>query len=973
MTTGSNNLQTLYKEFDSTARTVKDHFKDRLKKHQDIIDSLNPKFKIREYQREAIGRCIFYLEEYEGSRPPYHVLFNMATGSGKTLVMAASILYLYKKGYRNFIFFTHLSNIIEKTRENFLKPTSSKYLFSPEISIDDSKVSIKEVNNFEGGSDRDINIIFTTMAGLHNKWQNPRENGLSEDDLVDKKVVLLGDEAHHFSAQTKKLSREEKADNNNWENTILADQDEDFGNNYPGLLHVNQDGQNILLEFTATLDWGDAQITDKYHDKVICRYDLSEFRKDGYSKNVRALQFDTNYLNRCLAAIVVSQYKFKISERSMLKPRAIKPVILFKSNRVNKPDDETKTKGDNPTLVVSNEFKQLFHQEIQQLSAGKLNEIKKICMKSTNNKGNGEGAQIIKKAFKFFEAESISMENLAREIKRAFAPENCLSVDEGAEKELDRDKQLILNSLEDKNNNIRAIFATEKLNEGWDVLNLFDIVRLYDSRDSKDNEPGKTTIQEAQLIGRGARYCPFKLEEADDEYKRKFDADIDNPLAALEVLHYHCTHNPQYISEINKELERSGIGDGNGEKEKYTIEPKEDIPDIDVKVPWQKASVFLNQRIPRPMQKTKQAVKDAIKEWDESGLIFRLGSRGMVEETVGIESGKTTVESTDTPIKTKKIKKKASELGENVFRHALGTYPKANFDVLMKHFSDIKSTSDLIKSIISNVSEFTLEVTDDAALSQEEKLNIARKIVASLLDSIFKSKADYVGTKKYNGKMLGDIFGKTKTGQVNKEGREDYTKYGSKAIKRLVSQPWFAQTSFDNATDQEVAFLEFIDEYYEEIKKSYDYFLMFRNDNHFSIFNTDNDQNREEGETFNPDFLLVLRKKNSKRIITHQVFVEAKGPQFLGGKGKLTFKDGNQGWKEDFLLRIKNEAEIDVADKNIEVMGLPFFNKKIRSGENNERYDVFVEAFKNNLLRNSSDDKAASDSLDVKISRSPPK
>ena len=56
----------------------------------------------------------------------------------------------------------------------------------------------------------------------------------------------------------------------------------------------------------------------------------------------------------------------------------------------------------------------------------------------------------------------------------------------------------------------------QKLNEGWDVLNLFDIVRCYETRDSRFNRPGKTTISEAQLIGRGARYFPFILSESDD-------------------------------------------------------------------------------------------------------------------------------------------------------------------------------------------------------------------------------------------------------------------------------------------------------------------------------------------------------------------------------------------------------------------------------------------------------------------------
>ena len=62
----------------------------------------------------------------------------------------------------------------------------------------------------------------------------------------------------------------------------------------------------------------------------------------------------------------------------------------------------------------------------------------------------------------------------------------------------------------------------ETLNEGWDVLNLFDIVRLYSTRDSA-TKIGKTTLSEAQLIGRGARYYPFEIENYNNKYQRKFD------------------------------------------------------------------------------------------------------------------------------------------------------------------------------------------------------------------------------------------------------------------------------------------------------------------------------------------------------------------------------------------------------------------------------------------------------------------
>lgn len=79
------------------------------------------------------------------------------------------------------------------------------------------------------------------------------------------------------------------------------------------------------------------------------------------------------------------------------------------------------------------------------------------------------------------------------------------------------------------------------LNEGWDVLNLYDIVRLYDTRDANGGKPGKTTMQEAQLIGRGARYMPFR-DPSDDSLpidKRKYDCDVANPCRVVEKLHYH--------------------------------------------------------------------------------------------------------------------------------------------------------------------------------------------------------------------------------------------------------------------------------------------------------------------------------------------------------------------------------------------------------------------------------------------------
>lgn len=87
----------------------------------------------------------------------------------------------------------------------------------------------------------------------------------------------------------------------------------------------------------------------------------------------------------------------------------------------------------------------------------------------------------------------------------------------------------------------------------------FDIVRLYETRDGKNGVPGKTTMKEAQLIGRGARYCPFKITEEQEKYQRKYDNDIDNPLRICETLYYHCWNEPRYISELHTALREIGI------------------------------------------------------------------------------------------------------------------------------------------------------------------------------------------------------------------------------------------------------------------------------------------------------------------------------------------------------------------------------------------------------------------------------
>lgn len=173
-----------------------------------------------------------------------------------------------------------------------------------------------------------------------------------------------------------------------------------------------------------------------------------------------------------------------------------KPVILFKAQR---------------TIEQSRQVKAEFHTLIRGLTAKDIARIRK------------SNIPLVQRAFHFFDENGISDEQLAERLKREFHQDFCLSVNDEKEKE---NYQILVNTLEDKANHIRDIFAVQKLNEGWDVLNLFDIVRCYEIRDSGHNKLGATMLSEAQLIGRGARYFPFVLPQSSNRFRRKFDSDL---------------------------------------------------------------------------------------------------------------------------------------------------------------------------------------------------------------------------------------------------------------------------------------------------------------------------------------------------------------------------------------------------------------------------------------------------------------
>lgn len=851
-----------------------------------IASNLRKELPLRDYQSNAIRNFISFYEDPSLKNSPTHVLFQMATGSGKTLLMAGLILYLYKQGYRNFLFFVNTNNIIYKTKDNFLNQFSSKFLFAENIHIDGKNVDINEVNNFQDTDPDAINICFATIHKLHGDLINVKENCMSFDDFSEDPVVLISDEAHHLNADTKS-SKAVKDDNASWEITV------------ENILSSNN--QNILLEFTATAGLSNKAVKNKYVSKLIYDYELKQFYKDGYSKEIKSLRSDLDLKDRIIQAVLLSQYRLKLFSKHGLN---VKPVILFKSA--------------NSTKSNENSY-ELFQKVISNLTVDKL----EVVLNSKND--------IFKRIREFLTNQEISHESLVQEIKFDFSDEHCLIVDE---KNLNEKSQLLLNSLEDDSNRIRAIFEIKMLDEGWDVLNLFDIVRMYDTRQAGHTKNGKreiskTTISEAQLIGRGARYCPFKINEDDELFKRKYDSDEDNELRICETLLYHCFDEERYISELKEALRHEGL-DLDKDVIRCSYKLKDDFKNTDL---FNSGLVFLNERV-------KKESKDLLSLDDK--LISKIYSyteqsgASELEDLFGSDENKSSV------LKDKvyhfKIKEKAKD-NYSVVHKALRQFREFNFDNLKKHFKDLKSMSDFIfkEEYLGNIEIQIHYFGKD--VSQSTILKALVRNFAEIAKKIGFNESIYKGSIKFKPKKFRNVF-TDKTISVAKAsettgGKGISQKSSQKYSLDLSSEDWYVYN--DNyGTDEEKALVYQFKMYLEKLRKVYSKLYLVRNEQQLSIYSFDG------GNRFEPDFVLFLQKGDGKDFEQMQIFIEPKGENLLK----------QDKWKEEFLLAIKKNTNENPSllseNSHYKIWGFRFTNF---NGKKENRFNEFDQDMKEILTR----------------------
>lgn len=867
----------IYETYDTVSKSGFKNFKEEL---PDYITQ-NLRYPLRSYQQEALGRYLYYKND-DNRAIPEQVLYNMATGSGKTLLMAAIILEKFQQGERNFIFFVNNDNILTKTKDNFLESASGKYLFAEKIVMDGQIVTVREVTDFSDSRGDSINIVFTTIQKLHQDLNTPRENCLSYEQFKDISVVMLADEAHHLNAG---LNTNEKKDNTSWTSTIETIQE--------------TAKKSSIFEFTATIDLTNPTLAQKYKKSLLFKYDLKEFRLDKYSKDVLFHLVDGEVKNRMLQAIIISQYRKKIALKNGIN---LKPLVMFKSQKIAESQKNL------------DEFLNLLENLV---SADILAQRKLVSEMD-------EKSSILKKAFAYFETASISDADLIAELQEDFRQERLLLVDG---KNKNKDSLTLLNTLEQPTNEVRAIFAVDMLNEGWDVLNLFDIVRLYDTRDGKTTRngfvAGKTTNTEKQLIGRGARYYPFVIgDNFDEKYTRKFDENENNELRVIEQLHYHSANNPRYISELKQVLRESGIYDDQNLEERE-LKLKESFKKTRT---YTDGVVWMNKRLSyeQLLEQRQGSLFDT--NFIPKSFEVKLPTYG-VRDIEAFDEGNYVSDSLEAiTFKFGKV------ISNNIVRTAINRNRKFSFDNLQEAFVGLPNVAgfiDMLSDIDIRVESKYKRVND---LTPDDKLYITEKLLHYIEKDFIATEERFFGSEKFEQYKIKDLFEDNilRKYTINHQSQAEFglsqkNSAETQYFEDLDNLNWYAYN--DNfGTSEEKLLVRLVKDLMTELEEKWTDIYLLRNEKAVRIYSFD------KGQAFEPDFLMFANDKKTGNV-SWQIFIEPKGSQFLDSNN--TFENSKEGWKQEFLHQIseRDEARTLVDDDHYRIVGLPFFNDAVSKNE----------------------------------------
>lgn len=861
---------------------------DFLNPHQGytIPDYINQNLvhTLRGYQDEAIRN--YHYTQTQINPNPQHVLFNMATGSGKTDLMAGLILYLYQEhGYQNFLFTVNTNSVLMKTKDNLINISSEKYLFQKKIEIDGHLISILKVEKFP--LLRQKNTIYIKLAGIDKLSSDLfaiSEGAMGLQDYQKNPVVVLADEAHHYSANTKSNEKEnEKA----WESVISM------------ILNARDDEEqrNLLLEFTATVDFDTEVIYNKYRDKVVYRYPLNKFMFDGYSKQVKRIETSASDKDKMLNVVLLSQYrKYRAYNEGVTG--TFKPIIMFKS----------------PKIAVSLEAHKIFNEVIEQLNVNDL-----IAFIQRQKLLDSSESSALALAYDFYLKNEVDLSKIIWEIKRDFDPRNIINANDTSGNMLEKGQYEALNTLESPNNLYRVVFAVAKLTEGWDVLNLYDIVRIEKEAGTNKN----ATMVEAQLIGRGARYYPFEVS-GEHSYQRRYDNDSSNRQLFLETLHYHTMNEPQYLKQLVGSLKQMDLPTGQDKKN----------PPIEVKVKpsfkktetYKKGKIYYNQ------------VEEVSDDWFDSLEKYGINHKSDISRNMYYGSREVAYKGTSEAIETKTVT--INKFDDRYIKKAIQKLDFYQFANLKKYLPMLTSMKEFIygeKWLNAGRIKLFLTVPKEYQTTDITADEILKVTIDLLKEYEQKFKSGYVkqrGTNRFIGYPINEYLTDYKKRISDYDTTTVLNPHVQQIDEHIMNEDFYVYNkAVVNKTEFEL--IERIHAYVDELKKKYHKAVyLFRMDENMHRESAKSEKLKlhqygsrinRSGEVvdthlqgFQPDFILFLEDSE----FYFQIFIEPKG---MSGDRFIS-----ELWKQDLLLYMTDhQAEMEFQDEvqNVKISGLKFYTK----------------------------------------------
>lgn len=870
-----------------------------------ISDNLSK--PLRDYQIEAVKHFIYLYESGQIDKAK-HVLFNMATGTGKTLTMAAIVLYLYEWGYRHFVFLVHQVQIKKQAVANLTDKHFDKYLFAKTVKFNGKSIAIKAIERFDDGKKDGINFMFFSTQMLYERINNDKENSISRDDFIQNNTIIIADEAHRLNVDTRKKS--ERDDENNWEKSVQS--------------VLNANPKNLLLEFTATVDLQNDNIHQKYQDKLVYKYDFLQFNKDGYSKNVAFLYNDETQIadqKRLLIINAVSLSEYRRLFAKMAMGIDINPIVLIKSTKI----------------AQSEEDRAFFHKVIHSLREDDFIHLQNSAKQRADLLDDSK--LLIRQMFTWLNSKQsgfMGLKGLINHIKERFAPNHTLIYNSKTKEQAD-----LLPLLDSPKNTIRAIFSVNALNEGWDVLSLFDIIH-FDISASK-----KVSLQDIQLIGRGARLYPYHLPKsyknhddllthADkhfdyDKYKRKFDNAPDEYGRILETFYYHFVKTGTFLDNLQTQLLEEGIV--NQGVEKRSIHLKSTFLQSQT---YQKGFVLVNK------QEYRSKNSD-----DDINLTF---NRAIIADNYELKSKALTdiqnnKNSQDRQSKT--IYLTQEYFSRHLLYKALMIAQNNFFRInnLKKHIVGIKSIDEMIDIYLPMCQiEYNYSKNKNIeTLSADEKLQLLiNAILPEIRKAIDKHLPQVVGSQTFYPKPLSDIFSQHKniylvaypdinpmTGEktyIAPDERAKAQSYHDNAQLQydVAKADWYAYNE-NYGTSEEKSFVKYIASQIENLKQKYQgaEIYLLRNELDYYLFCRD-------GRRFSPDYMMIINDIKNHQIY-YQCLFEPKGSHLLD-KDKF---------KQETLMDLVN-CDIDInnhtnnyspsnpiniqAYQHIQFLGFEFYN-----------------------------------------------